>query len=144
MLLAAIIRAESNFNPYAASKMGALGLMQIVHRTAEQLAGELKIIYQDQEDLYREDVNLRLGTYYFSKLLKAKQGNLVLALAAYNAGPGNLRAWKLDAYGQDQDDLIAAIPVLETRNYVRRVLKGYKFLKRLQRVKRMLRGDDPL
>src|SRR5947209_17244214 len=68
LLLASIVKAESGFNPFASSGKGALGLMQLVPETAQQLAAELKIDYQDQEDLYRNDLNLRLGAYYFSKL----------------------------------------------------------------------------
>jgi soluble lytic murein transglycosylase len=144
LLLASIIKTESGFNPYASSKKGALGLMQLVPATAEAMAAELKIDYQDQEDLYREDVNLRLGTHYFSKLLKANNGHLVLTLAAYNAGPTKVKSWSLDSYGKEQDDLIAGIPVVETRNYVKRVIKTYRFFKTLQAVKRMLRGDVAL
>ena len=144
LMLAAIIQAESGFNPYASSDKGALGLMQLLPETAEQLATELKIDYQDQEDLYREELNLRLGAYHFSKLLKSFDGNLVMALAAYNAGSRNVRSWKLEPFGRDQAELIESIPVLETRAYVMRVLKNYRFFKTLQSVKRSLRGDEPL
>ena len=144
LLLASIIKAESGFNPYASSSKGAVGLMQLLPETAEQMATELKIDYQDQEDLYKDDVNLRLGAYYFSKLLKGSGGNLVLALAAYNAGPSKVRSWKLESYGKDQNELIESIPVPETRGYVQRVIKAYRFFKSVQGVKRALRGDDTL
>ena len=144
LMLASIVKTESGFNPYASSSKGALGLMQLLPDTAAQLASELDIDYQDQEDLYRDDINLRLGAYYFSKLLKSNNGNLVLALAAYNAGPANLRAWKLDVYGRDQNEVIDMIPVPATRAYVQTVLKNYRFFKALQSVKRSLRGDDAL
>jgi soluble lytic murein transglycosylase len=144
LLLASIVRVESGFNPYASSGKGALGLMQLEPQTAQELALELKLDYQDEEDLYRNDINLRLGAYYFSKLLKGEGGNLVLALAAYNAGPGKLRQWKIDPYGKDQNELIEAIPVAETQVYVQRVIKNYRLFKSLQRIKRALRGDDAL
>ena len=144
LLLASIIKAESGFNPYASSERGAVGLMQLLPETAEQMATELKIDYQDQEDLYKDDVNLRLGAYYFSKLLKSQGGNLVLALAAYNAGPSKLKSWKLESYGKDQSDLIESIPVPETRTYVQRVIKNYRFFKAMQGVKRALRGEVAL
>jgi soluble lytic murein transglycosylase len=144
MLLAAIVKTESGFFPYSSSRKGALGLMQMLPETAEQVAAELKIDYQDPDDLYREEINLRLGTHYFSGLLKAFDGNLVLALAAYNAGMGKVRSWHLQPYGTDQDQLIDAIPVAETRAYVRQVLKNYRFFKTLQAVKRTLQGDSDL
>jgi soluble lytic murein transglycosylase len=144
MLLAAIIKTESGFFPYSQSHKGALGLMQLLPQTAQQLAAELKIDYQDPEDLYREDINLHLGTHYFARLLKVHGGNLVLALASYNAGLGKVRLWKLDSYGKDQSELIDSIPVPATRSYVRTVLKNYHFFKTVQWVKRLLRGDDDL
>jgi soluble lytic murein transglycosylase len=144
LLLAAIIKTESGFNPIAESSQGALGLMQLMPATAEQMAHELKINYQDADDLYTQEINLRLGTRYFAKLLKANGGSLVLALAAYNAGPAKVRSWGLQPWGQDQDQLLAQIPLASTRAYVRRVLWHYRFFKRLQVVKRFLNGDPQL
>jgi soluble lytic murein transglycosylase len=144
MLLAAIIKSESGFNPFAESRRGALGLMQLMPDTAAQMAHELKINYQDADDLYTQEVNLRIGAHYFAKLLRSYNGSLVLALAAYNAGPAKLRAWGLQPWGQDQDLLLAAIPLVETRVYVRRVLWHYRFFKRMQDLKRFLNGDDQL
>lgn len=144
LLLASIVKTESGFNPYADSKQGAMGLMQLLPDTAAQLAVELQIDYQEPEDLYRDDINLRLGAYYFSKLLKQNDGNIVMALAAYNAGPAKLKSWNLNPYGREQSELIDMIPVPETQLYVRRVIQNYRFFKRLQSVKRTLRGDDAL
>jgi soluble lytic murein transglycosylase len=76
--------------------------------------------------------------------LKAFQGQLVLALAAYNAGPAKVRAWKLDAYGKEQAELISELPLASTRAYVRRVMLYYAFFKRLQAIKRYLNGDPDL
>jgi soluble lytic murein transglycosylase len=143
LILASIIKAESGFNPYASSEKGALGLMQLLPETAEAMAAELKIDYQDPEDLYRDEINLKLGAHYFAKLLKAFDGQLVLALAAYNCGPSKVRSWKL-AIPSAQEELIAEIPLPETRSYVRRVLKNYRLFKALRAVKRSLRGDDAL
>lgn len=144
LLLAAIVRAESGFDPFAESHQGALGLMQLLPSTAEEAARELKLNYQDKDDLYREDVNLRLGVHHFAKQLKAFDGSLVLALAAYNAGAAKVRSWGLEAYGSDQEQLISAIPLPETRLYVSRVLDHYRLFKRLQSVKRFLHGDPAL
>lgn len=141
LLLAAIVRSESGFDPFAESRKGALGLMQLMPRTALDMARELKLNYQDRDDLYRQEINLTLGAHYFAKLLKAFDGNLVLALAAYNAGPTRVRGWGLDPWGQDQEALIEAIPLPETRAYVAKVLSNYRWFKRMQAVKRFLKGD---
>ena len=68
----------------------------------------------------------------------------MLALAAYNAGPTKVRSWGNDPWGQDQDALIEALPVPETRAYVRQVLTSYRLFKRLQSIKRFLNGDPQL
>ncbi len=141
LMLAAIVRAESGFDFTARSSRGALGLMQLMPATARQVARELKFNYQDSDDLYTQDVNLTLGAAYFARQLRTFNGNLVLALAAYNAGPAKVRSWRLDPWGRDQDSLIADIPLPTTRAYVRRVLSYYRFFKRLQAVKRFLSGE---
>jgi soluble lytic murein transglycosylase len=142
LLLAAIIRAESHFYPFAESRSGALGLMQLMPATATEMARELQLDYQDPKDLYREDINLKLGTHYFARLLRLSRGNLVEALAAYNAGRSKMLSWNLQSYGSDQQALIDTIPVKETRDYVRRVLRTYRAIKRVQAVKRLLRGES--
>ncbi len=144
LLLAAIVRAESGFNPFAESHKGALGLMQLMPATAEQMAKKLKINYQDRDDLYTQDINLTIGAHYFAQQLKAFDGNLVMGLAAYNAGPTKLRSWKLEPYGKEQDELVASIPLAETRGYVKNVLWHYRFYKKMQSVKRYLNGDPTL
>lgn len=140
LLLAAIIRSESTFWPFAESRAGAMGLMQLLPSTAEEEARLLNVDYQDREDLYRNDINLRLGTHYFSRLLKTFNGNLVLALAGYNAGVTKVKSWKLRSFGRDQESLVEDIPVKETRRYVQRVLSTYRHFKRIQNVKRALQG----
>ncbi len=144
LLLAAIIRSESGFNPFAESDKGARGLMQLMPSTAEQMARELKINYQDADDLYTQEVNLRLGARYFSNLLKSFDGNLILGIAAYNAGPAKVKAWQILTWGRDQREILESIPLPETRAYVRTVLWHYRFYKSLQSVKRFLNGDPQL
>ncbi len=141
LLLAAIVRAESGFDPIARSPRGAVGLMQLMPATARQVARELKFDYQDGDDLYTGDINLTLGAHYFARQLKDFHGDLPLALAAYNAGPAKVRSWGLDPWGQDQDLLISRIPLPATRAYVRRVLWYYRLFARMRRVKRFLRGE---
>ena len=144
LLLAAIIKSESGFNPFAESHKGARGLMQLMPATAEQIARELKLNYQDSDDLYTQDVNLRLGARYFSNLIRQFDGSLVLAIAAYNAGPAKVKGWQVLTWGRDQNEILADIPISETRAYVRKVLWHYRFYKGLQSVKRFLNGDPAL
>ncbi len=103
-LIAAIIKAESNFNPRARSHRGAIGLMQIDPATREHLR-----LYKP----YDPKANVSAGTKYFSYLLKIFDGDVKLALAAYNAGPGNVRK-----YGD-------VPPFPQTQNYIPKVLKYY-------------------
>lgn len=85
-----LIKAESNFNPRAVSKVGAKGLCQIIPLTARELAGELNLTY-NEESLFNYHYNIQLGTYYLSKLLKEYNMDYHKALTAYNRGPTGLK-----------------------------------------------------
>ncbi len=115
-LIAAIINVESGFRDQTSSA-GARGLMQITHDTAdtiERLSGGETFEY---EDLANYELNIRYGTYYLNYLLDLHAGNEVAALAAYNAGPGNVEAWG----GADLE--LEQIQFAETRAYVADVLE---------------------
>lgn len=86
LLILAIIKAESNFDPNAKSKSGAMGLMQLMESTAKEIAKKLEENFQEI-NLYEPQTSIQIGTYYFSILLKQYHGNIGLALASYNAGP---------------------------------------------------------
>jgi soluble lytic murein transglycosylase len=91
-LIAAVINEESGFADRT-SHAGARGLMQITHETAdtiETLSGGETFVYDDLAD---PDLNIRYGTFYLNHLLDRFDGNLLAALAAYNAGPENVEAW---------------------------------------------------
>lgn len=121
-LVYALIREESRFNRKAISPTGAVGLMQLMPKTASTLAGGLTI---NRESLFVPERNISLGTRYFSALLKRFDGNIILAIAAYNAGPVAVARWVTEREGFDLDEFIEDIPYRETRNYVKRVFKSY-------------------
>lgn len=118
----AVMREESKFNEKAISRTGAVGLMQIMPETGEWIAEQLDEIYGNLDE---PDRNIRYGIWYLSELEKEFGGNKVLALAAYNAGRGTVWNW-IEQNGWSKDfNEVDEIPYLETRNYVKRVLKSY-------------------
>jgi soluble lytic murein transglycosylase len=123
-----IIRAESSFNPQAVSKSGAIGLMQVMPSTALMLAGELNIEGFNTDMLYEPQINIRLGVFYYKKMLE-KFGGRETALAAYNAGEGNVSSWLQNAaYTKDGKNL-SHIPFKETSDYVKKINKNYRIYK---------------
>lgn len=104
LLVAAVVEAESSFRANALSPVGAVGLMQVMPTTGE---------FYGVADLTDPRANLDAGSRYMSELLELYSGDLELALAAYNAGPGNVKR-----YG-------GVPPFPETRDYVERVLSAY-------------------
>lgn len=125
-LTAAVIKKESKFKREVHSHRGAIGLMQIMPDTAKWIAGQLGDTNYSEEGLHEPDRNIRYGTWYLSTLQKEFHGNNVLALAAYNAGRGNVQEWmKQYNWSEDFSD-IDAIPFAETRDYVRQVLADEK------------------
>ncbi|MBL4719874.1 MAG: lytic transglycosylase domain-containing protein [Alphaproteobacteria bacterium] len=126
----AIIRQESAFDPKAVSPAGARGLMQLMPATARGVARSLKIRHSTRLLTADPRHNVNLGASYINGLLRDFDGSLVLALAAYNAGPHRVRRW-LRENGDprrfdmpDAIDWIEQIPFKETRNYVQRVLEN--------------------
>ena len=126
-LIYAIIKAESNFEPNAESHRGAKGLMQLMYSTAEDIAKRINVNL-NEDNILEPDININLGTKYISMLIQ-KYDNINLALAAYNAGSGNVDGWiekgTLKADGSD----IENVPFTETNNYVRKILRDYEIYK---------------
>lgn len=127
-MIHAIARQESQFDRAAVSHAGARGLMQLMPGTARETATKLGLSYDTTALTTNTDYNIQLGSSYFQKLYTF-YGSYPLAVAAYNAGPGNVNKW-LAANGDprtgavDTVDWIEAIPLYETRNYVQRVLEN--------------------
>ena len=118
--LIALARRESGLNPRARSKVGARGLMQLMPTTARNVAKQGGVPYRGTRTLYEPQVNIALGTSYYSTLLNRYDGNRVKALAAYNAGPSRVSRWLGDE--QSIDQWVDSLPFSETREYVQAVL----------------------
>ena len=125
----AIARQESQFAQNAISHAGARGLMQLMPATAREQAGKMGISYMSADLIGSPDTNIRLGDGYFGRMMDYYRGSYPLAVAAYNAGPGNVNKW-LRANGDPRTgavnwiDWLERIPVYETKNYVQRVLEN--------------------
>lgn len=126
----ALIRAESNFSPTARSAVGAMGLMQLMPDTARGTARDLKDPIT-AATLTSPDLNVRLGTRHLKYLLTRFNGNLVSAVAAYNAGATPVTRWRKNFAGLREDEFIESIPYPETREYVKKVLAGMEVYRRL-------------
>ncbi len=123
-LVFAFVRQESQFNSRAKSRAGARGLMQLMPSTASFVARDRRLRSSRKNTLYDPSLNLNLGQRYLRFLMDDKlRGNLFMAAAAYNGGPGNLQKW-LRKMKQKDDPLlfIESIPARETRLYVARVM----------------------
>ncbi len=120
-LIAGVIYAESKFSDQT-SHAGARGLMQVTPATARAIALRTGGTAFREDDLSDPDVNIRYGTWYLRNLLDRYGENVMLALAAYNAGQGNVDQWIAREQQAGRSLTIDAIPFAETRAYVQRVL----------------------
>lgn len=130
-LVAAIIREESQYDARAVSRVGAIGLMQVMPATAQTLARRLGAPDVTRDDLFDQETNIRIGARYLTQLLQQFSGNVVLAVAAYNAGPQAVNGWVAKQNGREPDEFVELIPYQETRQYVKRVLRSYREYRRL-------------
>jgi soluble lytic murein transglycosylase len=121
-LIAAVIYQESRFRPRESSA-GALGLMQLLPDTAHFIAGKTGGTRFTTEDLATPQINIQYGAWYLRWLLDHFDGDETTALAAYNAGIGNVEKW-LAASGNTHINNVDEIPFAETRHYVRSVLQA--------------------
>lgn len=124
-MIFSIIRTESTFNPDAVSNAGAIGLMQLMPATAAMVAQELNIEGFTTNMLYDPDVNIKIGVHYFDSMLK-KFKNIYTALAAYNAGEGNVSSWLNNPEYSDDGVTLKYIPFKETQGYIKKIKKNYR------------------
>lgn len=117
----AMMRQESAFMNDAQSPVGALGLMQLMPRTAKSVAKTLKQRKPSKHDLFKPEKNIKLGTAYLKQVYDRFDQHAVLAIAAYNAGPHRVQRW-LPENSMQADVWIELVPFKETRNYLKSVL----------------------
>ncbi|HEU4685497.1 MAG TPA: transglycosylase SLT domain-containing protein [Nitrospira sp.] len=125
-LIAAIIREESQYDLKAVSRVGAIGLMQVMPATANTVAQRVGIPTVGREDLFDQETNIRIGVRYVEQLLEQFSGNLVYTVAAYNAGPLAVNSWLAQYRQTSPDEFVELIPYQETRQYVKRVIRSYR------------------
>ncbi len=133
-LVAAVIRQESAWNPRIASRADARGLMQILPRVGAEIARSRGYPFWDPALLLLPDVSLELGTAHLGGALS--RGDLGRALAAYNAGLSRVRRWNARAGADDSELFIERIPYVETRDYVRVVLRNAELYRSLHELRR--------
>lgn len=126
-LVYAIINVESGFNTSAESKAEARGLMQIREITADWAKEHIELEELNKEDYFKPEINIKIGTWYLSKLSSMYNGDVSIIAAAYNAGVGNVTTW----IAEGKDITHGDIPFAETKKYVERVnenIEVYKVL----------------
>jgi soluble lytic murein transglycosylase len=117
-LLLAISKQESRFSPGVQSVAGARGMMQLMPATAEELAGRSL----SDAELNDPSLNIRFGAQYLRQLMERWEGDPMLVIASYNAGPGAVSDWQPQALALDPELWVERIPYPETRYYTKKVL----------------------
>lgn len=130
-LVAGLIRQESAYNVKALSTSNAMGLMQIIPPTGKYIAEKIKFKGFTPNLLYEPEINLIFGTWYLSYLIDRFDGNLVKAIAGYNAGPGAIGRWWKEFEHLDFDEIVENIPFQETKNYVKLVLRNWAIYQKI-------------
>jgi soluble lytic murein transglycosylase len=131
MLLFSQIRQESLFDSQVGSSAGAMGVMQIISQTGQQIADQLRDPADYvTDDLFLPAVNIEYGTYYLDLQRDYFDGNLYLALAAYNAGPGNTEIW-FSMADEDIDLFLEIIRFGETRDYLLNITETFQVYQNL-------------
>jgi len=127
LMVAAIIKVETNYKPGSESKKGALGIMQIMPDTAKWVIEKAKLEDVPLDRVKDEtETNIRIGTWYLKSLSNQFDGNMIAVIAAYNAGPTNVKNWLRSGRWDGRLESAKDIPFGETRHYVQRVSHYYK------------------
>ena len=129
-LIMGIISAESQFEADAVSHKDAMGLMQVKEETAKWCIDHFELD-ADVEDIYKPDTNILIGCAYIDYLIDMFEGNTDVAVAAYNAGQGNVKKWLADSRYSDDGKTLKNIPFDETEKYVKKVRNREKIYRDL-------------
>ena len=129
LLLAALIKTESNFEPRAESRKGAKGLMQITPSTGEWIAKTIGVNDFNEDMLFDPETNIMLGSWYIEHLTNYYKGSFELVFAAYNGGRGNVDKWLKDKNLSSDGITLDTIPFSETKNYLEKLRKNYNIYK---------------
>jgi len=124
-LIWSVMKKESAFAPKVISYANAYGLMQLLPGTASQIAPKLGIQFTSTEQLFNPSTNIQMGSYYLSSLLRKYNGNYIMALAGYNAGPHRVDRWMNRFPTYDDDLFMENLEFEQTRVYVRTCLKYF-------------------
>ena len=130
LLLWSLIRQESFYDADAAGFAGEIGLTQVIPLTGSDIASGLGVSYQ-HEDLARPELAIRFGAWYLARQLEGFSNEPLVALAAYNAGPGNAARWETEALLPGPDAFLIAMDFNSTRTYVQRVLQAWSIYRAL-------------
>ncbi len=123
-LIFAIMREESRFDRLAQSPAGALGLMQLMPDTARREGSRIGVYFRKDSEIFEQEKNILVGSAYLKNLIE-EFGNIVFAIAAYNAGEKAVSSWLKNYSYKEIDEFMEDIPFAETRNYVQKVLSSY-------------------
>lgn len=132
-LIYAIMKQESAFNEKTRSHADAMGLMQMIPRLAKHLSKKFAVNFKANEDLYKPEINITLGSYELMEQVKKQDGQLTYVAAAYNAGPGALSNWLKTRNRNNLLEFIEEIPYEETRTYVKLIARNMLFYDRISK-----------
>lgn len=132
LLIWSVMRTESTYRADVRSRSGAIGLMQIMPATGQDIAGRLKVTLAE-EDLLKPEVNVRFGAFYIGAMIRQFEGDWDQALAAYNGGAGNTRKWLKSTMMKAKEDFPTAILFDESREYITKVMETYHIYKWLDK-----------
>jgi len=135
LMVIALIKEESHFNPYALSYSNARGLMQLLPATAKDISKWKKLGAYTDVQLFEPEINIKLGTAYLSHVKNELYGNMMFAVASYNGGPSAVKKWASLSQNSDLDEFVENIPYKQTNNYVKKVFQSYWNYKRIYRLK---------